>query len=258
MASACGCGRVPDAPSSPVVGPRAVPGWQRRCDGSRQPSQLTVRLSGGVCDRPVVRCAVGRDVRRKTADRRGSGTGRLRREQEGRRFRREESREAAAAGGAPAGGARAARRTRRRDRGQAGAGWGVVPRRRQGRAPGAVGRGPERGVGLVTQSPLPGRRRSIPAQIMIGMIRAYQRFGSPLFGGRCRFYPSCSEYAVQAIGLHGPWRGSALAARRLARCHPFHPGGVDHVPPAPEARHGGIPERTAEASGVGRRKRGSW
>jgi len=49
---------------------------------------------------------------------------------------------------------------------------------------------------------------------------------------RCRFHPSCSTYAVQALRVHGPLRGTALAARRLGRCHPWNAGGVDHVPPA--------------------------
>ncbi|MGH8897544.1 MAG: membrane protein insertion efficiency factor YidD [Egibacteraceae bacterium] len=50
------------------------------------------------------------------------------------------------------------------------------------------------------------------------------------FPYRCRFYPSCSAYAIQALEWHGPVRGAWLAVRRLARCHPFHPGGVDKVP----------------------------
>jgi putative membrane protein insertion efficiency factor len=49
---------------------------------------------------------------------------------------------------------------------------------------------------------------------------------------RCRFHPSCSTYAVEAVRVHGPARGTWLAARRLGRCHPWNPGGVDHVPPA--------------------------
>lgn len=61
-------------------------------------------------------------------------------------------------------------------------------------------------------------------------IRAYQRFVSPFTPPTCRFYPSCSAYAVDAIARYGPWRGSRLAVRRLLRCHPFHPGGYDPVP----------------------------
>lgn len=66
--------------------------------------------------------------------------------------------------------------------------------------------------------------------IFIALIRVYQRVISPVLGPRCRFYPTCSEYARQAIETHGPWRGSWLSLRRIGRCHPFHPGGVDPVP----------------------------
>ena len=64
------------------------------------------------------------------------------------------------------------------------------------------------------------------------MIRLYQLLVSPWLGPRCRFYPSCSHYALQALEEHGLWHGSWLALRRLARCHPFHPGGYDPVPHA--------------------------
>jgi putative membrane protein insertion efficiency factor len=67
--------------------------------------------------------------------------------------------------------------------------------------------------------------------MLILVLRGYKRFVSPLLGPRCRFVPSCSEYAMQAIALHGAGRGAWLAARRLARCHPLHPGGIDPVPP---------------------------
>ncbi|RLA85976.1 MAG: membrane protein insertion efficiency factor YidD [Deltaproteobacteria bacterium] len=68
------------------------------------------------------------------------------------------------------------------------------------------------------------------SEAMIALIRAYQFF-SPLWGPRCRFYPSCSQYAILALRVHGPIRGSWLALRRLLKCHPFHPGGYDPVPP---------------------------
>ncbi len=64
-------------------------------------------------------------------------------------------------------------------------------------------------------------------------IRLYQRLLSPLLGPRCRFYPSCSHYALQALHQHGPLRGSALAAGRILRCHPLNPGGYDPVPEPP-------------------------
>jgi uncharacterized protein len=63
-------------------------------------------------------------------------------------------------------------------------------------------------------------------------IRLYQRFISPLTPPACRYYPSCSEYAVVAIQRHGLLRGSWLSVRRIGRCHPWARGGVDHVPPA--------------------------
>ncbi|GAB3711567.1 hypothetical protein GCM10028793_46180 [Nocardiopsis oceani] len=65
---------------------------------------------------------------------------------------------------------------------------------------------------------------------MILPIRGYQRFISPLFPPVCRFYPSCSAYAVEALRVHGGLRGLWLAVRRIARCHPFNPGGLDPVP----------------------------
>ena len=63
-------------------------------------------------------------------------------------------------------------------------------------------------------------------------ILLYKRLLSPLLPQACRFHPTCSVYAVEAIDRHGPFKGSYLAARRLLRCHPFHPGGFDPVPPA--------------------------
>ena len=66
--------------------------------------------------------------------------------------------------------------------------------------------------------------------ILIGLIRLYQFTLSGWLGGQCRFYPSCSNYAAEAISRHGALRGVALATWRLARCGPFTAGGVDHVP----------------------------
>ena len=65
---------------------------------------------------------------------------------------------------------------------------------------------------------------------LLVLIRLYQLFVSPLLGPRCRFYPSCSAYSAQAIAGHGVVRGIALTVRRLLRCHPWNPGGVDPVP----------------------------
>lgn len=68
-------------------------------------------------------------------------------------------------------------------------------------------------------------------RFLIILIRIYQALLSPLLGPRCRFYPSCSEYAAQALQQHGLLRGSGLALRRLSHCHPLNPGGVNPVPP---------------------------
>ena len=68
------------------------------------------------------------------------------------------------------------------------------------------------------------------AALLRALVRVYQWVVSPLLPPSCRFYPSCSAYAATALERHGALRGSWLAARRLARCHPWHPGGVDPVP----------------------------
>ena len=71
---------------------------------------------------------------------------------------------------------------------------------------------------------------SFPARIATALITLYRRFVSPLFPRHCRYEPTCSAYALTAIETHGFLRGSKLALRRIARCHPFDPGGVDPVP----------------------------
>jgi len=67
--------------------------------------------------------------------------------------------------------------------------------------------------------------------VLIGLLRAYRALISPLYGQVCRYHPSCSAYALDAVREHGSLRGSWLAARRLARCHPWAAGGYDPVPP---------------------------
>ncbi len=74
------------------------------------------------------------------------------------------------------------------------------------------------------------RPKSVVARLLVMLVEAYRVTLSPLLGGFCRFLPSCSHYAQEAIVRHGAGRGSLLAARRLLRCHPFHPGGYDPVP----------------------------
>ena len=76
------------------------------------------------------------------------------------------------------------------------------------------------------------------AALLKGIIRLYQLTLSPIFGGSCRFDPSCSAYAIEAIDRHGAWRGARLAGARLLRCHPFGAAGYDPVPDVDEGGHG--------------------
>lgn len=70
-----------------------------------------------------------------------------------------------------------------------------------------------------------------PEAAVVALIRVYRIVLSPLVPPACRFYPSCSEYASEAVMAHGVWRGGGLALRRLLRCHPWSAGGFDPVPP---------------------------
>jgi uncharacterized protein len=72
------------------------------------------------------------------------------------------------------------------------------------------------------------------SRVLVALIRVYQVVLSPMIGPRCRFYPSCSNYAIEAVRVHGALRGAGLAAWRVLRCNPFSNGGLDPVPP----RHG--------------------
>ena len=69
-------------------------------------------------------------------------------------------------------------------------------------------------------------------RLLVAAVRAYRALLAPLLAPRCRFVPSCSAYALEALEVHGAVHGSWLTLRRLGRCHPFHRGGVDPVPPA--------------------------
>lgn len=73
-------------------------------------------------------------------------------------------------------------------------------------------------------------------QVLVVLVRLYQGIVSPVLGPCCRFYPSCSRYAVECLQQHGAWRGILLSIVRLGKCHPFHPGGYD-PPPLPASRH---------------------
>ena len=85
-------------------------------------------------------------------------------------------------------------------------------------------------------------RPSAGVRLLLAVITGYRRFVSPVMGPHCRFAPSCSAYALEAVRVHGALRGSWLAVRRIGRCHPFHPGGFDPVPPAAGGGHLSRPE----------------
>ena len=76
--------------------------------------------------------------------------------------------------------------------------------------------------------------RSFAASVLLVFLQFYKFFLSPFFGGACKYHPSCSSYACEAIEVHGAARGAVLAVKRLARCRPFKPGGFDPVPSVEE------------------------
>lgn len=77
--------------------------------------------------------------------------------------------------------------------------------------------------------------------LLLALIQFYRRWISPLTPASCRFYPTCSQYGLEAIDRFGPLKGSWLTLRRILRCHPFHPGGYDPVPPLPPCSCGKSP-----------------
>ena len=81
----------------------------------------------------------------------------------------------------------------------------------------------------------------LPARAVVGLLRLWQLLVSPVYGQTCRFYPSCSSYALEAVDRHGLLRGGWLALRRLGRCHPWNPGGVDLVPARGARRRRQVP-----------------
>jgi hypothetical protein len=72
--------------------------------------------------------------------------------------------------------------------------------------------------------------------LLVFLVRLYQWCISPYLGQKCRFHPTCSNYAIEAVSTHGTLKGGILAARRLCKCHPWHPGGYDPVPEKPSSR----------------------
>lgn len=82
-----------------------------------------------------------------------------------------------------------------------------------------------------TRHHVPARRPAPLTWVLLALVRCYRKVVSPLLPPSCRFYPSCSAYAVEALTVHGALRGTWLTLRRLARCGPWHPGGLDPVPP---------------------------
>jgi putative membrane protein insertion efficiency factor len=89
-------------------------------------------------------------------------------------------------------------------------------------------------------------------KLLILLVRVYRIAISPMIAPRCRFLPTCSDYAVQALERHGAWTGAGLALRRLLRCHPFQVGGIDEVPPTGQAGWRCTCKRTHAGSSIDR------
>lgn len=93
---------------------------------------------------------------------------------------------------------------------------------------------------------VPPERPAPGARVLLLPVRIYRKAISPLLPPSCRFYPTCSEYAAEALTVHGALRGSWLTLRRLLRCGPWHPGGLDPVPPRTRSVSSGASETSAE------------
>ena len=107
---------------------------------------------------------------------------------------------------------------------------------------------------MATTCPAAGRGRCTAMRyVLIGLLKLWRLTISPLYGNVCRYYPSCSAYALRAVEFHGAVKGSWLAVRRLLRCHPWSPGGYDPVPGTPEwqAEHEVRPEPVDGRSSTG-------
>ena len=87
--------------------------------------------------------------------------------------------------------------------------------------------GCDRGLDLAGEA---GGDTGMIGRLLILVIRLYQHTLAAVLGGQCRFHPSCSDYGIEAIRVHGAWRGVGFGIRRILKCHPWHPGGVDPVP----------------------------
>ena len=98
-----------------------------------------------------------------------------------------------------------------------------------------VDHGNDRAPGSPTRPAVGSGVALVLGSVLLVLIRAYQLLIAPLFPPACRYYPTCSHYAAEAVAMHGPWRGSGLAARRLLRCHPWGSSGYDPVPTDPRS-----------------------
>ncbi|MDD7966097.1 membrane protein insertion efficiency factor YidD [Actinomycetospora lemnae] len=96
------------------------------------------------------------------------------------------------------------------------------------------------------REPSAGRRPSLVVRALVAVLRVYQRWISPLFPPSCRFHPTCSAYAIGALRTHGVVIGTGLTLVRVAKCAPWHPGGLDPVPPRGHRTRCGWPRRAAD------------